>query len=145
MSSTSSKSSKKLKKKKSIVVVEEKPKSSFLSYYFCCFCILPKRSRKQKRKLERERLERPNSVETDDDEESKEESVAPDASKQSAAVKIQSLVRGIQTRALMTEYWKEALEEANAHWLKIVRARELAWLIEERKLVARKQVSQSTV
>eukprot|EP01032_Pedospumella_encystans_P025989 gene25989-29356_t len=39
----------------------------------------------------------------------------------------------------MSEYWKEALEEANAHWLKIVRAKELAWLIEERKLVARKQ------
>lgn len=141
MSSTSSKSSKKLKKIKSTVVAEEKPTSSFFSYYFCCFCILPKRSRKLKRKLEKERLERPSSVETDNDEEgSEDDSVEPNASKKNAVIKIQSLVRGVQTRALMQEYWKEALEEANAHWLKIVRARELAWLIEERKLVARKQV-----
>lgn len=119
---------------------DNQPKSNIFSYYLCCFCILPKPTRKLKRKLEKERLERPDSIGTEeDDEEEDEDDTEPDE-KSIAATRIQSVVRGVQTRSLMSEYWKEALEEANSHWLKIVRKRELAWLIEERKLVARKQV-----
>lgn len=124
---------------KGSAVFDEQPKRNLLAYYFCCFCILPKQTRKLKRKAEKARLETEESIGTyedeDDDDDSDDETEA-----NTAATKIQARVRGFQTRGLMSEYWKEALEEANAHWLKIVRAKELAWLIEERKLVARKQV-----
>lgn len=126
------------------VALEEEPTRNLLTYYFCCFCILPKRTRKLKRRAEKASQELEESVETYEDEDEDEDSDDEREERVAAAVRIQSLVRGFQTRGLMSEYWKEALEEANAHWLKIVRARELAWLIEERKLVARKQVCTAT-
>lgn len=134
---------KKLKSTKESVVVDEQPRKNILAYYFCCFCVLPKQTRKLKRKAEKARQERKESIATSEEEDGDDDS-DDETEAATAAIKIQALIRGFQTRGLMSEYWKEALEEANAHWLKIVRAKELAWLIEERKLVARKQVCNNT-
>lgn len=124
-------------------VPEAQPVPWYL-YYFCCFCVLPKKFRKSKRRLERERMERDAraAMEASSSLEAPPE-VNPEvivSEKHRAAVKIQAVVRGFQARQAVEEYWQHAISEASEHWLKIVRARELAWLEKERVIIARKQV-----
>jgi hypothetical protein len=139
--SKKSKSSKKEKEKAvkpEVAVAEPVP---FLLYYFCCFCILPKKFRKDKRRIEREKKAEQEAAE---DYEAPVEEVEVDLKKvdpkTAAVTKIQAMVRGYQAKEAMKEYWQEAVHEASQHWLQIVRARELAWLERERAIVARKQV-----
>lgn len=134
----------KSKKKRALQAKPVTPESvHWFYYYFCCFCVLPKKFRKNKRKMELERVEQ---MERDARESATSEAPMDIVAKEApslrykAAVKIQSLVRGCQARQAMTDYWQTAIAEASEHWLKIIRAREMAWLEKERALVARKQV-----
>ena len=110
--------------------------------YFCCFCILPRKFRKNRRKMEADKLRE---QELSDLERSAQEVVVPLPTEQTidiqatAAIKIQAIIRGFQGRQAMKEYWEDAISKENAYWLAIVRARELAWLEKERAIVARKQ------
>ena len=106
-----------------------------LSYYFCCLCLLPKRFRKEKRKAQR-KIQNAVPVEA---EAQPDQTISKDE-KKIAATKIQAVVRGFQGRQAMKEYWSAAIEEESVYWLAIIRARELAWLEKERRIVARKQV-----
>lgn len=136
----STRESRKAKNREEKAAKEEKKEgdatSTFsLSYYFCCLCLLPKRFRKAKRKA-KQQIQIAVPVEADiqpDQTASKDE-------KKIAATKIQSVIRGFQGRQAMKEYWRMAIEEESAYWLAIIRARELAWLEKERRIVARKQV-----
>ena len=110
--------------------------------YFCCFCILPKKFRKNKRKLDHEAKLK---EKVDSEVIAGENVLEPDGQTEPsiqhlAATKIQSIIRRYQAMDAIKEYRHEALKEANEHWMKIVRARELAWLEKERIIVARKQV-----
>lgn len=107
-----------------------------LSYYFCCLCLLPKRFRKAKRRAQQQ-LQSAIPV---DAEVLPEQTIVSKDDKTIAAIKIQSVMRGFQGRQAMKEYWRMAIEEESAYWLAIIRARELAWLEKERRIVARKQV-----
>jgi C4-dicarboxylate-specific signal transduction histidine kinase len=139
---SSSKKEKKDKEKAAKPEVAVAEPVHFLLYYFCCFCILPKKFRKDKRRIEREKRAQQDAVEETevavDDGAADLKAVDP---KVVAATKIQAMVRGYQAKEAMKEYWQDALHEASQHWLQIVRARELAWLERERAIVARKQVS----
>lgn len=115
-----------------------------LSDYLCCLCLLPKRFRKEKRRTEREKKlhEQANQPVIADNSEMQVTSTLGNKTDGTvnAVIKMQAVVRGFQGRRVMREWWRAAIEEESAYWLSIIRARELAWLEEERRVVARKQV-----